>query len=243
MIFSYEALIVYLFGSMLFCWVASWMAVPEPSPQPEIKKPGAQKIAAPAVFAAVFGLSIAARLYAKSLEPAQKTVVDLAFAGFMIVAAAAAAAAMRDSIRSVGLSLRGIRNAVFFLVPPLGLVFMPGHLVNLKTLAVGIAPAIAVAGLAEELFFRGWLQTRLQALFGAAPGLLFAAAAYTIFRLPLIWGVFTLPAFIVNIAVTFLVWGCAAGIIYRRSGSIYGLVILHIFWDTAVKVFTGLAIE
>jgi membrane protease YdiL (CAAX protease family) len=241
--FSGESLTLYLLGSVLFCWIAVWMARPTPSPPPEIKNPARQKITAPAIFAGLVAVSIVIRYVFTSNTAEQKNIPGLIFSGIVVAAVIAAAAAVRDSFRSVGLPLRGAETAIFFLVPPLALIFMPGHAVNLKLLLKGIAPATVAGAFSEELFFRGYLQTRFQSLFGNLPGLFLAAAAFTLFRMPMIWGLFTVPALIANLLVSFLVWGCAAGIIYRRAGNIYGLILLRVFWDTAAVVFAGFAIR
>ncbi|HOO55489.1 MAG TPA: CPBP family intramembrane metalloprotease [bacterium] len=244
MVLNESTIHFYLYGSMLFCGIAVWMARQNFKSEPQrFNNPGAQKKIIPAVFFAIMAISIAARFAGRSLESPWLERLDTIFAGIIMLNVVIAAAAVRDEPSSVGISLRGIETVIIFLVPPLSTIFFAGHMVNLKLLLGGIIPSIAITGFAIELFFRGYMQTRLESFFGPAKGLLLTAAAYSVFNVPVMWGVLDAPAMIFYMILTFIVWGCGAGLIYRFAGNIFGLAVFHIFWDTAVYVFAGLTID
>jgi len=241
--FSQETLTLYLLGSVLFCWFAVWMARPAPpAAMLGIKNLPLQRLIVPASFAFIFAVSVIVHRVPGMIPKGKATYADIAFAGLMLAAAFGPAAAAGDPLKSLGLSLRGAETVVFFLVPAAALVFLPGHFVSLKLLAKGVSVAVAAGAFAEELFFRGYMQTRLQLLFGNTRGLLAAAAAFTFFRIPLFSALLTPAGFALNTAVTFLFWGCIAGAICRRAGSIYGLALLRIFWESASVAFIGFGV-
>jgi membrane protease YdiL (CAAX protease family) len=240
--FSESTLLLYLLGSMAFCWVAVAMAnANRPAFKIEFPKSRVHFIVIAALYIFLFAAYLVIHSYCPPLRRL-KEFHDLLFAGLMIGSTVIAAIATGGRLSSFGLSFRGIETTVFFLVPPAALLFLPGHFVNLKTLWGGIGPLVIVAGFAGELFFRGFVQTRLDSLLGKTFGLLATAAAYTVFRLPMIWGTMPAAGLAANLIGTFLIWGCAAGLIYRRAGSVYGLALLFIFWDTALRVFLGFGI-
>jgi membrane protease YdiL (CAAX protease family) len=237
--FSEPALLVYLIVSMAFCWLAVTMAtLNRPARKPEFGKPRAQLVISVVLYISLLFIFAGMHVFGTPLKQ-YKELPDIIFAGLMAVSAIVAAVASGNGPASVGLPLRGIETTLFFLVPPLALLYFPGHFVNLKLLWGGIGPMVVAVGFSEELFFRGFFQTRLESIFGNTRGLLIAAAAYAVFRLPMMWGTLPPVGLAVNLAGTFLIWGCAAGLIYRRAGNIYGLFLLHVFWDTALRVFLG----
>ncbi len=243
MVFSEQTLILYLNAAMLFCWVAVMMArAGEPFAGFEISKRKSSCLWLAGTFAVLITATAMARVYHEPLDAVSRLLPDLVFPCLAVICAAAALIAARDSLSSVGLSPRGIELTLFFLVPPAALVFLRGHIVNLKVLASGIGLVTVAAAFAEELFFRGYLQTRLQAFYGSRVGLLAAAAAYASFRGAVLWGLMPPVALAVNLTATFIMWGCVAGMIYRRAGNIYGLVVLHVFWSAATRAFAGMAI-
>jgi len=85
-----------------------------------------------------------------------------------------------------------------------------------------------VIGPGEELFWRGFLQRRWQVRFGAVPGLLAAAALYTLVHLGS-----GNPILILAAAVCGLFWGA----LYLRTGSILLVAVSHTLWDLAVFIF------
>jgi membrane protease YdiL (CAAX protease family) len=241
--FNELTLLLYLFGSIAFCWLAVVMlSSNKPARKIEFGKPRVQLVLLASVSVFLFAAYVAIHIFSHSLNNYYKEMSNLIFAGLMFAAVAGAAIATGGGPSSAGLSLRGIETAIFFLVPPAALMFLPGHFYNWKLLWQGIGPAVVAAGFAEELFFRGYMQTRLDALLGNNRGLLITAAAYAVFRLPMLWGSLPPIGLAANVIGAFLIWGCVAGLIYRRAGNIYGLVLLHIFWDTALRVFIGFGI-
>ncbi|MFA6448491.1 MAG: CPBP family intramembrane glutamic endopeptidase [bacterium] len=241
--FNELTLLLYLAGSMAFCWFAVFMlTLNRPAPKIEIRNPKSQLIFVISSYAFLFAAYFAIHSYSTVINKNNKDLSDLLLAGITVAAVAAAALASGGGPESAGLSFRRIETAVFFLVPPAALMFLPGHFMNWQALWRGIALPLVAAGFAEELFFRGFMQTRLESRLGNTRGLLITAAAYAVFKLPMLWGTLPAAGLIANMAGTFLIWGCAAGLIYRRSGNIYGLILLHIFWDAAPRVFLGFGI-
>lgn len=243
MVFSEQSLILYLNAAMLFCWIAVTMArAGEPIVTLEISGRKSGRFWLAGTLAILIAATAATRAYHGPLDAVNKLIPDLVFPFLAVVCTASAVIAARESLASTGLSLKGIELTLFFLVPPAALVFLHGHLLNLTTLIRGVSPVAAAAAFAEELYFRGYVQTRLQSLYGNRAGLLASAAAYTAFRAVILWGLLPPIALAVNLVATFIMWGCVAGLIYRRAGNIYGLVVLHLFWNTATRAFAGMAV-
>lgn len=77
-----------------------------------------------------------------------------------------------------------------------------------------------LAGLAEELFFRGWLQTVLVARFGLLAGLLLASL------------LFGLAHYLsMEYALYALLTGLYLGVIFYLTGNLYLLMGMHTFYD------------
>jgi membrane protease YdiL (CAAX protease family) len=108
--------------------------------------------------------------------------------GLMGVAAPAlyTTLARRRPLEDLGITARS-------LLPSLGLSLLLGWDTYRHTLATleitsgrNLVPLIALAltvGLFEAIFFRGWLQLRLEDAFGAVPGLVLAALAYSLYHI------------------------------------------------------------
>jgi len=237
--FSEPTLLLYLLGSMAFCWIAVAIANSKrPAIKIEFKAPRVQFILIIALYVFLFAAYFLIHFYCPPLKR-YKEFPELLFAGLIIVTALVANIAAGGGLSAIGLSVQGIETALFFLVPPAALAFLPGRFLNWKMLWSGIGPLAIAVGFSGELFFRGFIQTRLDSLLGNTKGLLATAALYTIFRIPVIWGALPAAGMAANLIGTFLIWGCAAGLIYRRAGNIYGLALFYIFWDTALHVFLG----
>ena len=236
-------ILIYLLGSVIFCLAAVEMAgANAPLPAHKVNRIEKQLIPSAVVFllsvAALAGSRFASRLFG----PSGREMLDFAYYGLVILLILATAVIFRDLPSSVGLSTKNVTTIVFFLIPPLGIAFLPSRFANWGFLLRALTPAAAAGAFAQELLFRGFLQTRFQLLFGGTKGVFAAAAACAVFGLAANAGVMNPASLAVFTVGTFLISGVAMGLIYRRTGNIYGLVILHIFWDAAVKVFAGFGV-
>lgn len=237
-------LTIYIAGSIVFCWAASYMATQGGAAgTPEVKAPSAQAGTAAAVYLVLLALSTALRFFAPQAQGVSPAMVDVVFSGTVFFSVFAITAWYGDTPAGVGLSLRNAATVLLFLIPPAGLVLLPGGRVNATLLLGGIVPSIAAAGAAEELLFKGYLQTRFQAAWGVSRGLPAAALAAALFRIPMLLLSAGPAVALLHAALHFLLWGCVGGLIYNRIGNIYGLIVLRIFLDAAPLVFLGLTID
>lgn len=95
-----------------------------------------------------------------------------------------------------------------------------------------VAAAIigGIGPIAEELFFRGYVQTRLRKRWGNAIAIIISAIAFGVFHLDLIQSIFAAAM------------GVALGYIAERSGSIYPAIVGHVF-NNLVAVFISRFIQ
>ncbi len=241
---STDVLAIYLAGSIFFCWAAVSLAMPGRTAEaPEVVAPSAQANTALGVFAVFLLLSVAVRMLAPSLPAIAPGRLDTAFSAIIIFAVFAVSSWYGDSPAQTGLSLRNISTVVFFLVPPVGIVLLPGGRVNMALLLGGIVPSIAIAGAAEEILFKGYMQTRLQAAWGSTAGLLAAALAASVFRIPMFIQSGSAVIVATQLVFHFLLWGCVGGLIFNRTRNVYGLILLRVFLDTAPLVFAGIVVN
>ncbi|MCP4676598.1 MAG: CPBP family intramembrane metalloprotease [Deltaproteobacteria bacterium] len=94
-------------------------------------------------------------------------------------------------------------------------------------LRVGLLIGLLI-GPAEELFWRAFLQRRLEASYGKWAGLALATAAYTGMHLASLN-----PMLVLAAAVCGVFWG----LLYLRLRSIWLNVVSHVAWDLAVFLF------
>lgn len=88
---------------------------------------------------------------------------------------------------------------------------------------------LLLIGPAEEIFWRGYVQERLQKKFGLNKGFLLATAAYTLVHVPSCNFMLIMAA---------LVCGLAWGLLYRLfPNNFTAIVISHAVWDAAVFVW------
>jgi membrane protease YdiL (CAAX protease family) len=95
-----------------------------------------------------------------------------------------------------------------------------------------IAPLI---GAAEELVFRGFVQTRSAVSMGAAGSILMGASGHTLYKFLVIW---TVPAeldtYFPSLLILTFLSGLVFGFMKERSGSILPPVLSHAFFDIIV---------
>ena len=238
-----NTILLYLIGSVLFCLLAVEMAGADiPLPMPQINNPKKQLKIAAVLFASAVAVHAALSFTLHNFKPLTQQIAFYAFYVLLIASAVCAAAVNKDRPDALGLSTKRIVTLAFFLIPPAGLAFLPGGFANWGFLLRGLAPAAALSIIARTLFLQGYLQTRLQSALGDIKGVFVAAAAVTILNIVGNIGLMKPEVIAVFAAGTFVIAGVLMGFIYRRSGNIFGLVILNIFWDTAVKVFAGMGV-
>jgi membrane protease YdiL (CAAX protease family) len=86
-----------------------------------------------------------------------------------------------------------------------------------------------IAGVAEELFFRGYMQTRLSQAWGPTRGVLVAAACF---------GVLHVDASGVHVALAF-VMGLYLGFVVERTGSVLPAVVCHVLNNVGYTLQTA----
>lgn len=243
-----ELTAILLYGSVLFCWLCvELVSMGAAPPEISINKPERQLkvcVAACAVVVAMSGgLSAAYAFFPARMPLASEQTLNLIVGIAMLALALVGTAFAGDSPASSGLSLKNAQTILFFLVPPAALILFPGGAVNMKLVAGSITVATAAPAIAEEIFFRGYLQARFQKTSGPMKGILFAALAATIYRAVPLCFTAGLPTVALVSVIYFIVWGVIAGRIRYRTGNVFGIMILHIFWDVAARVLAGVSIQ
>ncbi len=229
----------YLWASMVLCWAlmrATGRA--RGIKAPKLNNPRAQQYVAFAIFVAATAAAAGASRLAAGRFDADRA--DILFFAFVIALTLAAASSMKDSTATLGISLRGAQTILIFAVPAAGLAFPPRGDLNMALFAAAAKPSVFITAFALELFFRGYMQTRIEAARGPAAGILIAAAAYTAFHLPSAWGMFEPAALAAYLVFTFIIWGCGAGILFRMSNNVFGIALFHAFWDISLRAFSGM---
>ncbi len=118
-------------------------------------------------------------------------VVQVAITHALLLApVAVAAAAMRQTWASLGLSRTSLPRLVVLglvpsalYVPSVGLMYPVASLPEAVPLALGLAWS-AIAGFSEEIVFRGYLQTRFEAAWGMWPGYAVTVAVFAFAHFP-----------------------------------------------------------
>ncbi|MFK0251302.1 lysostaphin resistance A-like protein [Amycolatopsis azurea] len=98
-------------------------------------------------------------------------------------------------------------------------------------LAVGATLTFFTANVLEEVFFRGMLQTRLEALFGRWPGILLAAALFAWLHLPT-HGQGTLPLTLGAIVAFQGFFGLFTGYLWSRYRNLWAPIAAHTAMNT-----------
>ena len=124
---------------------------------------------------------------------------------------------------SHGLRLPREKAAAYSLYALIGLV-APGLIVGFdRGLLMGFIEQVAYIGLAEELFFRGYITSRLLAWLGNARGLLVSAFLFALVHLisRVGEGGFRYPLRLAEVCLQTLVGGLLLGYIYIRAKNIH----------------------
>ncbi len=145
----------------------------------------------------------------------------------------------RENPGDMGLRFGDPLQLVIFMLPFAGVALLPGHFDNIDVLLSMVSPVAIVAVFCDEIVFRGYLQPRLEGLFGKGKGLIVVSLTYSMAHLTLHGAGTDFTTGIIVSGVTFLLnfvfWGVTAGLIYRRTGNVYGIAVFHIFWDMALS--------
>jgi membrane protease YdiL (CAAX protease family) len=122
-------------------------------------------------------------------------------------------------------------------VAPWNPVFDPAGIDPSLILTAAIATAIT-AGVGEELFYRRWLQTRLEAALGAWPGIVVASLAFALMHL----GSHGSGAPVLDVARVIVIqgsFGMFVGVMWWRYRNLTAVILIHIIsngWAVAVAL-------
>lgn len=139
--------------------------------------------------------------------------------------------------RSPGLRLPREKRAAYGLYAFLGLV-APGLIVGFdRSLLLELIEQAAYIGLAEELFFRGFITARLVAWLGNTRGLLVSALLFSLvhFVSRVSQSGLRYPLRIAGVCLQTLVGGLLLGYIYLRSKNIYPGSVVHVAGNMYVE--------
>lgn len=111
--------------------------------------------------------------------------------------------------------------------------------------ALGVPVAAQLLSPFQELFFRGWLQPRLESSLGRWAGLITASVAFAVwYLLPPFEGTSasTLEVASAESILTATAMGLLFGYIFRRTGSILAPWMAHLLWIIALIGVGGLTV-
>jgi membrane protease YdiL (CAAX protease family) len=104
---------------------------------------------------------------------------------------------------------------------------MRGSYRSLRTVKLPDLALIAFfAGVGEELFFRGWLQSVLASRFEAWLGILIASVIFGLAH-------YLSPTYAIYAGLT----GLYLGVIYQVSGNLYIVMVIHVLYDFIALVY------
>lgn len=117
----------------------------------------------------------------------------------------------------------------WFLLSEVGPLATPltANLPDPVTLAVGSLITLLTAGVLEEVFYRGWLQTRIEALYGRWPAILASALLFALMHLSHVDP--ETPVLGLASIVAFQgVFGLMQGYLWSRYRNIWAIILIHV---------------
>lgn len=144
----------------------------------------------------------------------------------------------KESMKNLGLTIypvsANLSCALFGILTFTAASFLSKSLPSLNTIFREYLYFLLVIALPEEIFFRGYLQTRLGYILGAWKGIIAASLLFSFMHIPNI--IFNLKASIFSSDFYFFIispflGGMIFGYIFLRTRSVIGLVLLHSLVD------------
>jgi membrane protease YdiL (CAAX protease family) len=145
----------------------------------------------------------------------------------------------KNNRASLGVCIKKSRMHIFLLLP--GIIFLAIWLFYLKNMNLEIIlralKIIIFTGFAQELFYRGFLQTRAEKTFGPWKGLVFSSLIFTIYhsisKLVLFPG--DLWSWLKDYPFLFI-FGMIMGFYFQKTRSVIPIAFYHGMWDVVLLI-------
>lgn len=121
---------------------------------------------------------------------------------------------------------------------PLGSPDTPEYQMAFIALATGALFSFLLNSVLEELFYRVWLQTRLEALLGTWPAIMISSVLWAVWHMA-IQGGGSLDIAFSNVMVNQGVLGLFLGFLWAKYRNVWVLIIIHGLINLPVQLITG----
>lgn len=127
---------------------------------------------------------------------------------------------------------------ILYFFSPFGSPDGPEYQMSFLTLAVGALFSFLLNSVLEELFYRAWLQTRLEALLGTWPAITIASVLWAVWHMAIQGGDSADIAFS-NVMINQGVLGLFLGFLWAKYRNVWVLIIIHGLMNFPVQLITG----
>lgn len=128
---------------------------------------------------------------------------------------------------------------ILYFFSPLSKPEVPEYEMDLIVLIIGASFSFLINSVLEELFYRVWLQTRLEALLGTWPAIMASSLLWAIWHMAIQGGDSADIAFS-NVLVNQGVIGLFLGLLWAKYRNVWVLIIIHGLINFPVQIVNGL---
>ena len=128
---------------------------------------------------------------------------------------------------------------ILYFFSPLASPEVPEYEMALIVLIIGASFSFLMNSVLEELFYRVWLQTRLEALLGTWPAIMASSLLWAIWHMAIQGGDSTDIAFS-NVIVNQGVLGLFLGLLWAKYRNVWVLIIIHGLINFPMQIVAGL---
>lgn len=127
--------------------------------------------------------------------------------------------------------------AILFFFSPFGPPDAPEYQISFLMLGVGALFSFLLNSVLEEIFYRVWLQTRLEALLGTWPAIMVSSVLWAVWHMA-IQGGDSLDIAFSNVLVNQGVTGLFLGFLWAKYRNIWILIIIHGLMNFPIQLIT-----
>ncbi|WP_194165537.1 CPBP family intramembrane glutamic endopeptidase [Oceanobacillus sp. CFH 90083] len=128
---------------------------------------------------------------------------------------------------------------VLYFFSPVAMPQAPEYETGLYMLIIGAFLSFLINSVLEELFYRVWLQTRLEALLGTWPAIMVTALLWAVWHMAIQGGISPDIAFS-NVLVNQGVMGLFLGFLWAKYRNVWVLIIIHGLINLPLQIITAL---
>jgi membrane protease YdiL (CAAX protease family) len=128
---------------------------------------------------------------------------------------------------------------ILYFFSPLASPEVPEYEMDLIVLIIGASFSFLMNSVLEELFYRVWLQTRLEALLGTWPAIMVTSLLWAIWHMAIQGGDSADIAFS-NVIVNQGVMGLFLGLLWAKYRNVWVLIIIHGLINFPMQILAGL---